>query len=228
MAQGPLLQSTTAPRWSPRSAPVVFEGRAILLLASSMALVAGLSVFGWRGLAFATFTLAVVTVQVSVAMLASRAVRRFDRRFQELLNAGDVTGLEPLVQRSHLVRFFAPRGWFAAKEGLVYVLKNDFETAEQKLELAWASTEIESRPALVPLMCRVKFRLGRCTDVQILAEDWLRFEPGGPGIWYSIGCELRGMPNTNDTEIAMRVHAAPDVVDGIDAEARSDVLSYGY
>lgn len=228
MSKGPLLQSTTAPRWSPKSAPVVFEGRALLLLASVMALIGGLSVFGWRGLSFAAFTLAIVLAQLTVTMIASSAIRRFERRFQSLLAEGKHAELKELVSNAHWVRFFAPRGWFSSREGLALFVNGEVGVSERALELAWASTDLDSRHVLLPLMCRVKFKLERYDDVAILAEDWLRAQPDGPAIWYVLFCDLRAMANTNDTEIAMKVHTAPEVSDLTDILVRDSVRSLGY
>lgn len=223
MARPPLIQSATAPRWSPRSAPVVLEGRALLVFASLVGLALGLVVLDYRGLEFAAFTLFVIAIQVALVLLAQWQIRRFDARYRALMEEGDIAGLRALIDHSEWVRLVAPRGWFSSREGRVRMLQGDWEAAETALELAWASTHLESRAPLIPLLCRTKYHREAWGDLVQLARDWVRVSPAGPGIWYVLWCELQSMESAHDTEIAMRLVSAPDVSDPTDVEVRARV-----
>ena len=191
-----------------------------------LGLAAVLVIFGLRGLVYALWVFGVVGVQACVALWAAGRIRDFEARFHALVEKRDIAGLEELFKNAGVVRFFAARGWFWSREGLFYALAGRLEEAEKTLELAWLSTQQESRFSLLPLMCRTKYRLGRMDDVAVLAEDWVRLEPEGPGVWYAMLCELRHQGSSTDTEVALRLHHAPEVRDATDREVRDHVLSF--
>ena len=148
-------------------------------------------------------------VLIAWAVYLRRALPPFERSISLCLQRRDSASLERLLDEARILRLLAPIGYFDAKRGMLAMLEEDWERADELLERAYQrQSKRAQKEALLPAILRVKYESGAWEEAEEIATE-LAASAQFPGTAYLfLGLLKVRRPDDRDEGIALLEDAA--------------------
>jgi len=179
-----------APTWRPG------RGRGLRIELRYAVLLVWLIVLALASIAFQLPQVLVLTLAAVFSVfyatfiyMTDRSFRAFDREFSYAIARGDMDEALGMYRDARFLRMLTPAYRMLTKFGLLLVVKQRFQAANDVLEEAYEASPARDRGALLGPLVKVKYALGMHDQVVEIASQWRKHSgfPGAPELYLAAG-----------------------------------------